>query len=141
MLKLFKTSSAAILIPLLFALYSPVHSLAQSISTNGFTVIASPATPVSGGAVTVSWTAPSTHSSQDWIGLFLVGQPSAGNTIVMYKYVPGGTSGLMTFNVPNVMTPHTYEFRYFLNNGFTKTATSNDSAKFLTCMPIWLKCC
>ncbi|MCS6288614.1 MAG: hypothetical protein H8K10_06510 [Nitrospira sp.] len=125
MVKLFKISTAAILTPFLFALYSPAHSRAQNISPNGFTVIASPASAVSGGSVTVAWTAPSTHSSQDWIGLFLVGQPSAGNTIVTYKYVPGGPNGLMTFNLPNVMTPHTYEFRYLLNNGFTKSATSN----------------
>jgi len=120
----FKISTAAMLIPLLFVLSSPAHSWAQTTSTTGFTVMASNATPVPGGAVTVAWTAPSTHSSGDWIGLFLVGQPSAGNTIVTYKYVPTGSSGLLAFSVPNVMTPHTYEFRYFLNNSFTKTATS-----------------
>lgn len=113
---------SAILIPLFFTLNSPLLTSAQ---TAGYSIMATPTASTSGGAVAVTWTAPSTHSSQDWIGLFLAGYPSAGNTIVTYKYVPSGTSGILSFTVPNVTTAQNYEFRYFLSNTFTTTATSN----------------
>lgn len=110
---------------ILFMLFASTSGNAQSISTGGYSITASPVSAVSAGIVTIAWTAPSTHSPQDWVGLFLLNQPSAGNTIVTYKYVPVGSSGLLSFNVPNVEFPHTYQFRYLLNNGFAQTATSN----------------
>jgi hypothetical protein len=75
--------------------------------------------------VTVSWKAPSNHLTTDWIGLFLVGLPSAGNTTILWKYVPSGVSGTLSFTAPKTFTGQTYEFRYLLNNGYTEVAKSN----------------
>jgi len=54
-----------------------------------------------------------------------VGKPSAGNTVIAYKYVPSGSGGTMTFMAPNMQSNQLYEFRYLINDGYTKVATSN----------------
>jgi hypothetical protein len=77
------------------------------------------------GTITVSWKAPSNHSAKDWIGLFLVGMPAAGNTYISYRYVPAGTSGLLTFTAPNTSIGQTFDFRYLLNDGYSQAASSN----------------
>jgi pectate lyase len=99
--------------------------MAQTGTADEYTVIASPATVAPGGTITISWHAPSTHRTNDWIGLFLAGLPSAGNTKLAVKYVPAGTSGSMTFTAPYTEIPRTYQFRYLLNGGYVTTASSN----------------
>lgn len=94
-------------------------------STSGYMVLASPVSIAPGGIVTVSWKAPSNHSAKDWIGLFLVGMPTAGNTYISYRYVPAGTSGILTFTAPTTSISQTYEFRYLLNDGYSPAASSN----------------
>jgi subtilisin family serine protease len=58
---------------------------------------------------------------QDWLALAAT---TAANTIkVQWIYVPtGATTMTWTVNMPT--TPGTYEFRYFLKNGYTRAATS-----------------
>ncbi len=110
-----------VLAGILITISFPEYGRAQ---TSGYAVTPSSASVVSGGTMTVAWNAPSTHSTNDWIGLFVANMPSAGNTIVAYKYVPSGSTGIISFTMPTVSVPQTYEFRYFLNNGWTKTASS-----------------
>jgi hypothetical protein len=46
-----------------------------------------------------------------------------------WKYVPAGAVGTLAFTAPNLVAPATtatYQFRYFLNDGYTKVATSNN---------------
>lgn len=95
---------------------------AQTSSSGGYMVSASPTTVAPGGTVTVPWQAPSNHSSRDWIGLFRVGTVSSGATVLGWKYVPSGTSGMMTFAVPNITAQ--YEVRYLLNDKFVQAAVS-----------------
>ncbi|TXG84759.1 MAG: hypothetical protein E6R14_04930 [Thermomicrobiales bacterium] len=123
--KLFKTFKAAILISLLFALYAPTTGLSQTTSINGFRVVTSPGTVKPGESITFSWQAPSTHSTRDWVGLFLNFQPSSGSTTVKFKYVPSGTSGFLTITAPATQNGLTYQLRYFLNDGWTEADRSN----------------
>ncbi len=105
-------------------LCQPVQSTAQT-TTAGYALTVSPIIQAPDGTVSVQWTAPNSHSTQDWIGLFLSDMPSAGNTIISYKYVPAGSTGLLTFNAPKTLLTTNYQFRYFLNNTFTQSASSN----------------
>jgi len=86
-----------------------------------YSVTASPTNVSAGANITVTFTAPAGSSATDWIGMFKVG--AADNAYVAYKYTNGTTSGTMTFSAPNDSSD--YEFRYFVNNGYTKMATSN----------------
>jgi hypothetical protein len=57
----------------------------------------------------------------DWIAL---AQASATNgSYITYTYVGAGVA-TRTWTVTMPSTPGTYEFRLFLNNGFTRAATS-----------------
>ena len=85
------------------------------------TLSASPASVNPGGSISVTWTAPGNHLTTDWVGLYRTG--TANSTWIDYKYVPGGSGGLLSFTAP--ATSGTYEFRYLPNNGFTSVATSN----------------
>jgi Ca-activated chloride channel family protein len=80
------------------------------------------ATSVSaGGALSVSWTAPSGRPASDWIGLFKSGSPNTAYG--WWKYTQGAQSGVMNLNAPT--EPGIYEFRYLLNNGYTDSARSS----------------
>jgi hypothetical protein len=87
----------------------------------GYTLTPSPISVVAGGPITVTWTAPGGSSSFDWIGIFAVG--SSDYEDLGWVYTNGATSGSTTFNAP--YDSGYYEFRYFLNDGYTKVKTSN----------------
>ncbi len=89
--------------------------------TPTYTVTASPSTVSAGGAITVAWTAPGGSSSLDWIGMYATG--TGDGSYLSWVYTGGTTSGSAGFTAPS--TAGTYEFRYFLNDGFTKVSTSN----------------
>ena len=56
-----------------------------------------------------------------WIALAATGAPN--NSYIRYAYLASGaTTGTWTFTMPT--TPGTYEFRLFVNNGYTRVATS-----------------
>jgi phospholipase C len=98
------------------------HVTVTSSSGGSTTLALSPSTVVAGGAVSISWTAPAGSSSTDWIGLYKVGAPDSPS--LWWQYTNGATSG--TFHTTAQGAAGTqFEFRYFLNNGYTKTATSN----------------
>jgi hypothetical protein len=86
-----------------------------------FSLNASPSTVNPGQSITVTWTAPSGQSALDWIGLYKVGDPDTGYSA--WQHTGGTQSGNTTFTAPSQAGQ--YEFRYFLNNGYTKVATSN----------------
>ncbi len=73
-----------------------------------------------GEAVTVTL-ADSPGGAQDWLALAQVGAPAT--SYVTYTYVGGGvTDRTWTVNMPT--TPGEYEFRLFLNNGYTQAGLS-----------------
>jgi hypothetical protein len=92
----------------------------QAVGT--FTLAASPSSVTAGSSVSANWTAPAGQTSTyDWIGMYATG---AGNgSYLAWQYTGGATSGSVTFTAPS--TAGTYEFRYFLNNGWTEVASSN----------------
>jgi hypothetical protein len=57
----------------------------------------------------------------DWIGLAATSAPNT--SYIAYTYVGGGVK-TRTWTVAMPQQPGTYEFRLFLNNGFTRVATS-----------------
>jgi len=59
--------------------------------------------------------------SGDWIGLAPSGSPNS--TYLTFTYVGAGVTD-RTWTVTMPSTPGSYEFRLFLNNGFTRAATS-----------------
>jgi phospholipase C len=87
-----------------------------------YTLSLSPSSVVAGGAVSVAWTAPSGSSSTDWIGLYTVG--AADTAYEWFAYTNGAASGTMHTTAQGAAGTH-FEFRYFLNGGYTKEATSN----------------
>ena len=72
------------------------------------------------GTFSVGWSAPVGHSADDWIGLYAAGSPDANP--LSKQTVGSATTGHPTFQVPG---PGTYEFRYFLSDGVTRKAVSN----------------
>ena len=85
-----------------------------------YTLTATPNSVAAGGTVTVNWTAPAGSSTLDWIGLYRTG--TGDTAIIAYKYTGGSASGSATFVMPTATGD--YEFRYFINNGYVKKATS-----------------
>jgi len=84
------------------------------------TLTPSTASTVSGAPVTVT-VANAPGGSGDWLALAKVGSPAT--TYVTYTYVGAGVTD-RTWTVSMPSTPGEYEFRLFLNNGFTLLATS-----------------
>ena len=67
------------------------------------------------------WTAPAAHSTKDWIGLYEPGTPD--HALLTRQNINAGSTGEVTINTPS--RTGTYEVRIFLNDGLTRTATSN----------------
>jgi hypothetical protein len=82
------------------------------------TVSATTTTP--GSPVTVTLTN-GYGGSTDWIAFAAATAPNTG--YISYVYVGAGVT-TRTWTVTAPSTPGTYEFRLFLNNGYTRTATS-----------------
>src|SRR3989442_9268929 len=94
-------------------------ALAQGVAAQAqYSVSASPSSVAPGASVSVSWTAPSGSSATDWIGMYQTG----GSLLYAYVYTNGATSGASNFTMPQAGT---WEFRYYLNNGYNLAATSN----------------
>jgi len=91
-----------------------------------FTIAPPPSLTVSATTVAPGSTVTVTLSNglgglYDWLAFARVG--AANTSYVTFVYVGGGTtSRTWTVTVPS--TPGTYEFRLFLNNGYTRAATS-----------------
>ena len=77
--------------------------------------------PVAPGTrVTVNWSAPSGHSTRDFIGLYRVGDPDTA--LLWPQFTTPGTTGTVNFTMP--LAPGQYEFRYLVPNK-TRVASSN----------------
>ena len=73
--------------------------------------------------ITVSWAAPPARSTNDWVGLFRIGDSHRDHG-GRWQYTGGTERGMRGFAAPTV--PGQYEFRYFLKDGYTESvATSN----------------
>jgi subtilisin len=79
------------------------------------------ATTVAAGALVTVTLTNGPGGQSDWLAFALVGAPDT--SFVRYTFVgPGATTRVWTIIAPS--TPGTYEFRLFLNNGYTRAATS-----------------
>jgi hypothetical protein len=75
-----------------------------------------------GVSLSVRWTAPDLRSAKDWVGIYVPGAPDSPS--IVWKYVPEGAhSGTMAFQLPQGSP---YEARYFLDDGYTLAAKSNE---------------
>src|SRR5207249_3380054 len=101
----------------------------SAATSNTFSIAATPTYAVSvtktnyapGESIAVNWSAPSGHSSTDWISLY---SSAATNTQYGAWYYTGSNlSGTLSFTAP--ASAGTYEIRYLMNNGYTSAATSN----------------
>jgi hypothetical protein len=88
----------------------------------GHSLTASPSTPSPGQSLTVTWTAPSERPTTDWIGLYKVGDPDT--VYISWQYGGGGQYGSTTYFSAPSQAGH-YEFRYFIENSYTRMAASN----------------
>ncbi len=88
---------------------------------SGYTLTASPTSAASGAPLTAAWTAPSGRPATDWVGLYAAGASDA--EMLDWQYTQGTTSGSLIFEAP--WDNGNYEFRYFLEDGFTRVAVSN----------------
>lgn len=70
--------------------------------------------------IPVFWTAPSGHSTTDWVGVFAAGAPDT--QYHAWSYVPAGTAGTLSLTAP--ATPGVYEVRYLRGDGDTSVAGS-----------------
>ena len=61
-------------------------------------------------------------NAKDWIGIYKVG--AADNGYISYQYLNGKKSGSLNFTAPT--TAGSYNFRMFVNDGYTLLATSNE---------------
>jgi len=92
----------------------------QSSTAPSPTLTVNTTTAAPGAAVTVTLTN-GAGGATDWLALAATTAPTT--SYVQYTYVGAGvTTRTWTVNMP--ATPGTYEFRLFLNNGYTRAATS-----------------
>jgi hypothetical protein len=87
-----------------------------------YTLTPSTTTVVAGGQLSVSWTAPR-GGALDWLGFFLVGEPSTAYESRWWQYTNGAISG--TWQVPAPASPGQYEFRYLLDDGYADVVRSS----------------
>ncbi len=76
---------------------------------------------LSGGNITVTYSG-APGNARDWIGIYKVG--AADNGYISYQYLNGKKSGSLNFTAPT--TAGSYNFRMFVNDGYTLLATSNE---------------
>ncbi len=86
-----------------------------------YTLTGSPSTVSAGGSLSVSWTAPSGRPGTDWVGLYRVGDPDG--SYLWADYTGGTASGSRSLTAPSAAGQ--YEFRYFLQDGYTLAVKSN----------------
>ena len=82
-----------------------------NVNTQGFSIAASPAKPVHGTTVTLTWVTPAGRPADDWIGLYKNG--ALGDKYSWYVNTNGASSGTTTFKAP--ATAGIYELRYMTN--------------------------
>ena len=83
----------------------------------------SPITLFTQERATLTWNVPAGASATDWVGLYRVGDPHS--SFLWWQYTNGATTG--TVQSPPISAPGQYQFRYFLNNGYSIAAASRAS--------------
>jgi hypothetical protein len=73
-----------------------------------------------GGTVKVSWSGAVGATPKDWIGVFLMAESNRHHKT--YQYTGGAPAGSLDF--PLLQLPGTYNFRYFPNDDYLRTAVS-----------------
>jgi subtilisin family serine protease len=96
-------------------------SNALTFSTTPPAVLAVSATAVSPGASVTMTLTNAPGGAQDWLALATT--TAANTSYITFTYVGAGVT-TRTWTVTMPSTPGTYEFRLFLNNGYTRAATS-----------------
>ena len=91
-----------------------------AVTVPGPALAVSATTAPPGGQVTVTLTN-SPGGAQDWLALATVAAPST--SYLQWVYVGAGVT-TRTWTVTMATTPGQYQFRLFLNNGFTLAVTS-----------------
>ena len=112
-----------------------------SIVISPLLLTANPTTVTPGGTLTAAWSGIPTPTSRDWIGLFAsaAGNGSYQNWIyVSCTRTPGTAqaSGSCSLGVPSTLPAGTYELRLFANDGFTRSATSNQFTVSTGTLPV-----
>ncbi len=84
----------------------------------------SPTTVAPGQPITVTWSSQTLRHPLDWFGIYVPRAADTGENLIghAWRYTGGGTSGSLTFSAPT--QPGQYEFRYFLEDGFTRVHRS-----------------
>jgi Domain of unknown function (DUF1929) len=97
------------------------------------TLTAAPATVTAGQLVTATWSNIINPAPMDWIGIHTPGAADA--SFLSWAYVnclqtPGAAAASGSCALPGTssLSPGTYQFRLFRNDGFVKLATSNNFA-------------
>ena len=85
-----------------------------------FTITISSQTVPANSNINVQFQTSGHQSSTDWIGVYKVG--TSDSQYLNWQYTNGLQSDVLTFTAPS--ESGNYEFRYFLNNGFERVATS-----------------
>ncbi len=106
---------AGLVAALIFIAPAPSHA------QGAYTLSANPSTVSPGGSINVSWTAPAGRPATDWVGLYKSNDPDAN--FISWQYTNGAAAGTTAFVAP--AAGGDYEFRYFLEDGFSRTARSN----------------
>ncbi len=91
-------------------------------SSSDYSLSVPKTTAVGGESITVTWTAPANHGTQDWVGMYKKGTANSqyiGPFDPVDHYLEAGTTGTATFKLP--LEGGDIEFRILLNN---TTATS-----------------
>lgn len=104
-----------VVVGLILTAAAPGHAQAE------YTVSASPSAVAPGGSILVAWKVPEGRNQTDWIGLYRVAEPDSN--YLSWQFTGGAASAALTFEAPAASGE--YEFRYFLDNGFARAATSN----------------
>ena len=89
-------------------------------SHNGYTLTPSPLTAELNQSLTISWTAPPGRPKKDWVGFYKRNFPDTA--YFWWHYTDGQAQGSLT--MPGAVQAGTYEFRYFVDNGYQAMATS-----------------
>ncbi|MBA3550921.1 hypothetical protein H0W32_01790 [Patescibacteria group bacterium] len=121
-MKVFKITISLFLAVFAATLSIPFIASAQT-NQNNYQISVSPTGTVqSGESVTVTISSPqSTGFQNDWVGLYQANEYNRAN-YQDFKYVTDA-SGTVTFTAPQ--TSGTYEFRYFLNSGYSDVVRSS----------------
>ena len=85
-----------------------------------YTVNASAVAATAGSFINADWSAAPGHSGKDWVGLYAVG--AADTNMLAWQYTGTAVLGHLFFALP--ARAGQFEFRYFMNDGFTRAAQS-----------------